>query len=223
MTVLDVRRRQAPALAARLPMVSTWQPAAAVAVVGLLVMVGAPAVGGDPVMRLRSSVVAMAAALSFVLDDRAAVTLAPSPLTLLERRALRVGVVTPLVAAWWIGLLLLLSIRRTPPLPPTSMVLFELVMYSAIGLAAAVWSQRRSDDGSGGVAGAVVVAVLYLTAVARMPQWWPLALATNGMVPARLQLVLVVALAALVAGSLEPGRRRGRGRLRRRWRYASTE
>jgi hypothetical protein len=213
-TLLDVRRRQVPVLAARLPTVSTWQPAAAVAVIGLVVIISTPSVGGDPLMRLRLSAIGMAAALAFVLDDRAAVTLAPSPLTLLERRALRVGVVIPIVAAWWASLLVLLSVRSSQPVPATSMVLLELVMYSAIGLAGAVWSQRRSDDGSGGVAGAVLVTVLFLSASLRMPEWWPLARTSSGMVPARLQLVLATAVVALVAGSLDPAGRRPRTRSR---------
>jgi hypothetical protein len=142
----------------------------------------------------------MAAALAFVLDDRAATTLAPSPLTLLERRVLRLGVVVPVVAMWWLGLVGLLSVRRAAPLPPTSTLLVELAAYTAIGFAACVWSQRLSDDGSGGIAGAVVVAAAFASTRLSLPTWWPL--------PAsRFHLVLAVAIAALVAGSLDPATR----------------
>ena len=208
MTVLHVRRRQATLLAARMPNVASWQPAAAAAAAGWAAALSTPAVGGDPMLRMRLSVVAMAAALAFVLDDRAAVTLASSPLTLLERRFLRIGIGTPVVITWWVVLLVLVSVRRSAPLPSTSMVLLELGMYSVIGLAGSVWSQRRSADGSGGIAGAVLVTVVFLSALVRMPAWWPLATSSAGVVPARLQLVLGAAVIVLVAGSLDPCRRR---------------
>ncbi|MEY2450906.1 MAG: hypothetical protein QOD92_480 [Acidimicrobiaceae bacterium] len=185
-------------------MAMPWQPAGVAAVVGLAVVASTPGVGDDPGLRLRIVGIAMAAALAFVLDDRAAATLASSPVTLIERRALRLGLVLPLAALWWIGIVGVVSARRVAPLPSTSLLALELAMYSALGFAGCVWSQRRSDDGSGGATGAATVAMLALAGVLPLPSWWPLAHSGSGGASLRLQLVLTFAIAALVLGSLDP-------------------
>jgi hypothetical protein len=204
MSLVGVRCRQLPTLTQRLRQVVPWRPVLTAGIIGLVVVAATPRVGGDPYLRLRLAGVAMAATVAFVLDDRAAATLASSPVTLIERRALRMIVVVPIVAMWWHGLVLVLSIRRPEPLPRASALWLEALMYCALGLAACVWSQRRSDDGAGGTAGAVLVAITFGSSVIPLPAWWPLTPGGSAELSWKLQLVVACAGAVVVAGSRDP-------------------
>jgi hypothetical protein len=195
-------------------MVMPWHPAAIVGIAGLTLVATTPSVGSDPMWRLRIAGVGLAAATSYVLDDRAAATVGSSPLTLVERRALRLGVVVPMIATWWMVAVGLLSVRLVAPLPPTSHLVLELATYTAVGTAASVWLQRRSDDGEGGIAGAVVVATLFSSSILPLPAWWPLGSSGTDAVLS-LRLAFVAAVIALVAGSLDLGWRPARRRARR--------
>jgi hypothetical protein len=71
-------------------------------------------------------------------------------------------------------------------------------------LAACVWSQRRSDDGAGGTAGAVLVAITFGSSVIPLPAWWPLTPGGSAELSWKLQLVVAYAGAVVVAGSRDP-------------------
>jgi len=125
----------------------------AVAAVGLVVVATTPELGDDPILRLRIVGVAMAAALAFVLDDHASTTLASSPMTLLERRAVRWVSWCLFAGLWWFH-----HARRDVSADAQSHCHRRRRSCSCwrptarSGFAACVYAQRRSDDGSGGTA-----------------------------------------------------------------------
>jgi hypothetical protein len=105
--------------------------------------------------------------LSFLFEDLAAESTAPSATPLLFRRALRVAIAVPaVVAVWlaytWIG----------PSAGPTSHMTKALLASIALSLAAGAVAVRLADSGRGGFAAAAVVVFILLVlpvAIARPP------------------------------------------------------
>ena len=86
---------------------------------------------------------------SFVLDDPAATTLAPSPSTLWWRRRVRLALVLPLVALLWLAVVVVVEL---PAATAWDGVALQLVVMVAITLAVAGSAARRGGEGSGGAA-----------------------------------------------------------------------
>lgn len=173
MSIVTVRCRQVSALARWLPMAAPLQPMAAAGIAGLALVASTPGVGDDPNLRLRFAGLLMAAGVAFVLDDRAAPTLASSPMSVVEQRLARMIVIVPMVAVWWILAIELMAACRADSLVPISSLSLEFAAYLALALAGSVWSQRFSDDGSGGIAGALLAVAVFGSSALPLPEWWP--------------------------------------------------
>lgn len=193
----------------------TWKPVAATATattwwIGL-------ATRPSPLL-LSIAAAAVAATIAYLLDDPAAATLQPSPTTLLRRRAHRVALTVPPLALWWAVTTTIVS-RSTPQLPLTAHTL-QFATLACIGLAgSSIASKAAGGSTHAGTAGALAVIVsigtgfLPASSLQLVPVD-PAAAASSR----RLGVLLIVALALLVGGSLDPARRlvNRRGRHRRR-------
>lgn len=186
--------------------VVTWRPLAATATA---TAAGLALIEGPRPILLAVAAAAVAAATPFVLDDAAAATLEASPTTLRRRHARRVAIVLPLLAAWWVFALVVVS-GRNRGLSAGAYTL-QLATLVGIGLAvASVTSATGSDRTRGGSLGALAVIVCFGSAFLPFP-----ALQIVPADPARpdagrhLIVVLVVAIAVQVAGSADPARRSG--------------
>lgn len=184
--------------------VLTWKPLAATAVSAAVWL----AIVERPSRLLLSiAAAAVAAATPFVLDDTAAATLQSSPATLRRRRAHRIALALPLLAAWWTVALVAVS-RSSRDLPLAAHTL-QLATLVGIGLAAAsTTSGVDGDRGRGGTLGALAVIICFGTAF--IPE---LALQLVPADPAgqdarrRLVVALAVAVAVQLGGSIDPARR----------------
>jgi fluoroquinolone transport system permease protein len=108
---------------------------------------------------LRMAAVMLALGLAFVLDDPTEDTTGSTPVSVLARRALRVGLTLPPMFAFW----LLLRGYAGSGLPAWPLFL-EVLAFGAIGLAGAALGSRVLSDRLGGPAGAGSVALVALVA-----------------------------------------------------------
>lgn len=189
------------------PGVAPWRAAGGSAALALAYVAGAGNAGvAETRMRVGAAVVA--ACVAFLVDDAAAVTVASSPTTLLGRRAIRAGAGLAVLGAWWVSAALLADAVAGSGRPPFSAAL-EALVIACIALAVSALAARRSDDATGGVAGAAVALACFATIYLPQRWWWPLTpdpSSPSGM--RRLALVLTGAVVLGVATSLDPARRR---------------
>jgi hypothetical protein len=138
-----------------------WQPiVVAAAVAAAFARLGKP----SPEVRVTLVAVTLAIGLSFVLDDAAATTLAPSPTTLGRRRAVRVAIAVSLTAATWVPLLHQLSSSThmsTHPGPAS----LELATLTAVALAIAAIACGPDGNRPGGAAAPPLLLALLVVAV----------------------------------------------------------
>jgi fluoroquinolone transport system permease protein len=186
--------RAVPRAASFAPLLST---AAATSLFVLTASVGAVP------MRLRLSAAAVAATACFVLDDDAALTLAPVPITRLTRRLVRYSVAAAIVAAWLAVIAFAADALTGVGRPPTGFFV-EIGVVGLVAAAAACLAIGRSDDGRGGVTGAMVG--LVCAASTQLPaRWLPL---TAQPEMKRLTAVALCATAVALVASADPAKRR---------------
>lgn len=190
--------------ARHLAAVLTWKPLAATTV-GTATWL-ALAEGPSPLL-LAVAAAAVAAATPFVLDDTAAATLQSSPATLRLRRAHRVALILPFLVSWWV-LAFIIVARSTVHVPVVAHTL-QFATLVGIGLAgASTTSSADSDRARGGTVGALAVIICFGTAFLpeRALQLVP---ADPGAPDAARQLIVIlaVAVAIQVGGSIDPARR----------------
>lgn len=199
------------ALLARLSVrVVRWQP-----LLGALLLTGVllawphaePLTFKDTLWSLRTIAAAITLASVFVLDDVAVDVLAPVPLSLGARTALRVGFALVWIVPVW-GVSLLVSAPRIPAV----WILWstvELAALLAAGLAgAAILSRRRGMREPGaaaaaGVAGGLVLLFVLpgpLAMLTLLEQYWSVA-------HLRWSVLLMAGLAVLIWMSRDPARR----------------
>ncbi len=184
--------------------VLTWKPLAATAVgtATWLALSERPSL-----VLLSAAAAAIAAATPFVLDDTAAATLQSSPATLRQRRAHRVALILPLLAAWWALALTTVS-RSTVHLPLAAHTL-QFVTLVGIGLAGASTTSRvDSDRARGGTIGALAVIICFGTAF--LPERSLQLVPGDPAAPdAARQLIVILAVAIAIqrGGSIDPARR----------------
>ncbi|HET7488130.1 MAG TPA: hypothetical protein VFJ85_09390 [Acidimicrobiales bacterium] len=200
-----MRSRQLGATVAVLPRIVGLGPPAWAAAGGLAVVAFASR-PGNIALHLRVAAMAVAAATAILLDDDAAVTLAPSPTALPVRRSFRLAVVTVAVGGWWAAMLAVAT-ARTAHLPAAALTT-EVVALTAIAVAAALAVQRLAGDGRSGATGGIVVVAWFALSFLRISgvPAVPSPLDPDG--PARLLLVAAAAGAAALLLSRDPARRR---------------
>jgi fluoroquinolone transport system permease protein len=119
---------------------------------------------GSTSFGLRVAAVTLALGLAFVLDDPTEDATAPAPVSVLARRALRVGLTLPPALIGWTILLVFgragLSDGEIPAWP----FLFETVSLISVAFAGAAAGSRLLSDRLGGPAGAGTVVLVALTA-----------------------------------------------------------
>jgi hypothetical protein len=132
------------------------------------------------IIPLRMAALLLCLGAVFLLDDPAAVTVASVPSSLRYRRSLRVLLVSPIVAAAWIGQLVYVFVhttnllhRDTEGLLPVWGLTLEMVAMMMTGLAIAAVAARWVPEGLGGVAAGPTLLVL-LGAAMFLPGRWSL-------------------------------------------------
>jgi fluoroquinolone transport system permease protein len=114
---------------------------------------------------LRVAAVTIALGLAFVLDDSTEETTASAPISVLTRRALRIGLTLPPALLFW-TLLLAFGGGALPPgsgLPMPSF-LVEVIGFAAVAFAGSTAGSRVISDRLGGPAGAGAVVLVALVA-----------------------------------------------------------
>jgi hypothetical protein len=176
-----------------------WPPLGVAALVATLVARRAEL---DPLLEYGLAALLLALALALVLDDPAAATLAASPTPLRRRRALRLAVALPLLAAGWA----MVGWAAAPTgggLFPPGWATLVLATFAGVVLASAAVAGR--DGGLGGAAAGPAL-LAFAVAAALLPGRWAL-LPVDGR-ERRWQLLLALALVVLLAASADPAARR---------------
>lgn len=166
----------------------------------------------DVLMGLRVAAVFGALALAFLFDDPAESTTAAVPVPLWVRRAVRVTLVVPLLALWWV-LVLLIGARLAPHVPvPIAAVILEAAAVSAVTLALAAGGGRWVSEGLGGVAAAPGLLVAVAVAAA-LPESLALVVAASSpgwrAAHHRWAGILLLGVVAIVLDSRAPATRTG--------------
>lgn len=203
---MSLRLPRLHATAVVLPRVVSFAPLACVAAVGVVVVGFTTGGDGALVSRTRMAAMLVAATSAALLDDAAAVTLAPSPTPLVARRSFRIAIIGALVATWW-SLTLVIASLRTTDLPAAALTR-EVIVLTAIAIVGALAAQRWSTDGQGGSAGGLAAigwfVLSFLPRVRRVP------LPPNALDPqstGQLTAVTIVAVVAALALSRDPAAR----------------
>jgi hypothetical protein len=155
-------------------------------------------------MRLRVASAAVAAVACLVLDDDAAPTLAAVPVSRLRQRLARAGFAAAFVATWVLVVTVVADLLTGVGRPPAA-ALAEIGALGLVALAVACLAIGRTDDGRGGIVGAVVALLCFATAYLPPSWWWPIT------AQPQLTRLLVIGGGALVVGleaSADPARRR---------------
>jgi len=108
---------------------------------------------------LRVAAVMLALGLAFVLDDPTEDTTGSTPVSVLARRGLRVGLTLPPMLLFW-----LLLRAYAGGAHPTWPFVLEAIAFAAVGLAGAALGSRLMSDRLGGPAGAGSVVIVALVA-----------------------------------------------------------
>lgn len=180
----DGRLRQFEQLVGHKVSLVRWKPTLGGAFVGFLILYQSSdgwSTGTMPAtLPLRMAALALCLGAVFVLDDQAAVTVASVPSTLRYRRALRVVLIAPLVAAAWAVQLAYVFVhttnslhRDTEGLLPIRGLTLELTGMMIAGLAIAALATRRLSEGSGGVAAGPTLLMLFGAGMF-LPERWTL-------------------------------------------------
>lgn len=167
---------------------------------------------------LRLAAFLLCAGAAFALDDQAADTLAPSPTTLLARRGVRLAVVVAGAGLLWAALIAVAGVAAPAgqgPIPAAAATI-EAAALVAFTLTSAVVACRWAPHGLGGIAGGPALTLAVLAAYLGQMRWprhltvFPLGPGDPNWEAAhrRWWVVLAVALAVMVAESLDPARRR---------------
>ncbi|MFG2312810.1 ABC transporter [Streptomyces sp. NPDC048566] len=158
---------------------------------------------------LRAAALAVALGLAFVLDDPARHTTAVVPTRRPLRTGLRLGLMAPLVAAWWAAALLLVPGEARPPL---GAVTLEAAALGAVAVAAAVVVIRHSGASEPGIAVSAGLIGTAFAASVLLPARWAVFVAPGdphwGDAHRRWAGVLAVAVLAGACSLCEPLRRR---------------
>ena len=160
--------------------VLSWRPllASIVPAAGVVVYVARDrhADATEAALALRAAALSLAVGLAFLLDDPSEELTAPTPVSTLARRLVRVGLALPLVVAAWLVLVPVANSASGLERPlPTGATLLELASLGAVALGGAAVGSRRLADRLGGPAGAATV-VLFAVAACVLPWGGPLAL-----------------------------------------------
>jgi fluoroquinolone transport system permease protein len=199
-----------------------WAPplagfALSLGLLGLAVRPGLELPAGRLVLWLRLAMTAGAIGWAFLLDDPSEPTTEAVAGSLLLRRSLRVALLLPATAAWWVAVVWRVqAVHPGLPLPVAALTL-EAAALLAVTLALAAAGSRLAPERRGGVVAAP--ALLALTSVAfllpaRVALYaQPGSAAWDG-AHRRWALLLGLALAAFAAASRDPAHRRLPGWLR---------
>lgn len=157
-----------------------WKPILGGAAVGFVVLFqfsGALATSSiSAIVPMRLAALVLCLGSVFLLDDPAAVTVAPVATPLRYRRGLRLILAVPLIAVAWMGQLIYVtrSIHEEPPDMLTIWGLtLELVAMMTMGLAIAALATWWVSEGLGGVAAGPTLLVI-LGAASFLPHRWTL-------------------------------------------------
>jgi hypothetical protein len=208
--------RLVPALLAPTARAVGWLPAlAAVAVsAGLLALAVRPGQPLDPVVLLRWVRLAMIVAAlgyAFLLDDPSEPTTEAVAGSLLLRRTLRVVLLLPATAAWWVTVLWRIrAVHPQLPLPIAALTL-EATALLAVTLALAAAGSRLAPERRGGVVAAPALLTLATAAFllpARLTLYAPLDSAEWDSAHQRWTALLGLALVAFLLASRDPAHHR---------------
>lgn len=187
---------------------------------GLLALAVRPSLelpAGRLILWLRITMTAGALGCAFLLDDPSEPTTEGVAGSLLLRRSLRVALLLPATAAWWVAVVWRVrAVHPGLPLPVAAFTL-EAAALAAVTVALAAAGSRLAPERRGGVVAAP--ALLALTSVAfLLPAQvtlyaQPDSAAWDG-AHQRWALLLGLALVAFAAASRDPAHRRLPGRLR---------
>lgn len=158
-----------------------WRVVGAGAVVGLLVVWLPRLLGGTldewlGLNLLRAAALVFSLGLAFLLDDPARRLTTPVPTRRWARTGLRVALVAPVAAVWWIAALLLIPAQARPPLGPVTL---EAGATVALALAAASVAVRFTEDPEPGASVAAGLLTFALLAPALIPSRWDLFVAVG--------------------------------------------
>ena len=223
--------RLVPALLVPTARAVGWLPglAAFAASLGLLALAVRPGQPLDPVVLLRWVRLAMIVAAlgyAFLLDDPSEPTTEGVAGSLLLRRTLRVVLLLPAAAAWWVAVLWRVrAVHPQLPLPIAALTL-EAAALLTVTLALAAAGSRLAPERRGGVVAAPALLTLATAASllpARLTLYAPLGSAEWDAAHQRWTLLLGLSLVTFALASRDPAHRRlprpvrtlARGRARR--------
>lgn len=149
---------------------------AALAALAALPTVVTVAQGGrDLELALVAAALVGGAAIAFGVDDDAAAVLAPSPTTLVWRRATSILAATLIVATGWAAVLVVGGATVAISTQELRSLGVEAVTAAGVGIAAAAWISRDRDQERTGLAGAAtaIVSMLFITVLAMRYPWLP--------------------------------------------------
>jgi hypothetical protein len=215
--------RLVPALLVPTARAVGWGPplAAFTVSLGLLALAVRPGLAlpaAQLVLWLRIAMIAAALGWAFLLDDPSEPTTEGVAGSLLLRRALRVALLLPATAAWWVAVVWRVgAVYPRMPLPVAALTL-EAAALLAVAVALAAAGSRLAPERRGGVVAAPALLALAYAATlvpARIALYaLPVGAAWDA-AHRRWALLLGLALAAFAAASRDPAHRRLPSRLRR--------
>jgi hypothetical protein len=126
--------------------------------------------------------------------------------TRLAQRAARAGDAAAVLAAW-VGVAAFAADALTGDGCPPNAVVLEGAAVAHIAFAVACVARGRTDDGRGGIVGALVALACFATGYIPSRWWWPFTAEPR---QTRLLVLSAAALAVALVASSDPARRRGR-------------
>jgi fluoroquinolone transport system permease protein len=182
----------------------------------LAVRPGLPLPPADLVRWLRLAIVAAALGTAFLLDDPSEPTTEAVAGSLLLRRMLRVALLVPATAAWWVAALWRVrAVHPELPLPVAALTL-EAAAVLAVTFALAAAGSQLAPERRGGVVAAPALLALATAAFllpARLTLYAPPGGAWDG-AHHRWAILFGIALAVFALASRDPAHRRLPGQVR---------
>lgn len=189
----------------------TWWPLGVAGLLASFAVVASRSEGSAFPIQLAA--ILFASVVGYALDDPAFEILGASPVSLLSRRARRLGVVLPLPVLWW---WILMAMHGTTGRQETAALTAMFAGLLGLGIAAAGILQRRSGRGVGGYAVGPILLGLLVSSSVVAPRWRPLPL---GDVPGglaaislRWSLAAAVGVVVFLVSSRDPAARVRSGR-----------